>query len=316
MITFPSNDNNVSKVHVVRTQGIYDRGGSITNPVEGKALADYLAEKVCGGDTRSYGVVAFNIRQQHLIEQLIDERREADPVFAQGLAAMEEKGEPLFVRNLESVQGDERDVILFTIGFGPDRDGRIVMSFGPLAKPGGWRRLNVAITRARDEMILFTSMDAAQMKVNSSTARGVADLKSFIAYAEGSSAPYVPQDAEEDHVSLPFTASAPDGFRNQICSYLKELGYQYVTDLGASSLTIDIAVVDPDDPERYMLGILLGSSTVGGKFTLYDGEVGQPAALKNQGWTLLRLWSPDWIEDPDREKRRIAGRLKEICDGR
>ncbi len=302
MITFPSQNNQNSRVRVIRTNGIYDRGNSTTNKIEAEALVNYLAEKLAEGDSRSYGIIAFNKRQQMLMERLIEKRCDTDEVFSTAVQALEDKGEAIFVRNLESVQGDERDVILFTIGFGPDAEGKIIMSFGPLAKAGGWRRLNVAITRARDEMILFTSMDSNQMTITETTSRGVRDLKNFIAYAEGKVI-----DTEEVVLenNAQVTAST-EGFADCVCAYLDELGYKYSQNIGNSALKIDIAIEHPKKSGEYMLGILLNSKAIGRAFSVYDSEVGQSAVLKKQGWNLLRLWSLDWLEDVAREKKRIA----------
>lgn len=295
MITFPAADN-TSKVSVVRTNGIYDRGNTITNQIEAEALAEKLEEMVVGGDTRSVGIIAFNKRQQTLIQQLIEKRAEENEAFAQGLEQMSEAGEPLFVRNLESVQGDERDVILFSVGYGPDKEGKIVMAFGPLGKVGGWRRLNVAITRARDEMILFTSMDSEQMILTETTSRGVKDLKNFIAYAEGKEV-FAEEDAAQENREM-------DGFAEAICTYLTDAGYTYDTKVGNSALKVDIAVYD-EEKEQYVLGIMLNNKKANNDFTIYDSEVGQNRILKKQGWKLLRIWSLDWYEDSEREMKRI-----------
>ena len=176
------------------------------------------------------------------------------------------------------------------------------MSFGPLAKAGGWRRLNVAITRARDEMILFTSMDSNQMTITGTTSRGVRDLKNFIAYAEGKTI------ANEEVVSEnPLLEEASvNGFADCICAYLDELGYKYERNIGNSALKMDIAIEHPQKSGEYMLGILLNSKAIGGGFSIYDSEVGQPTVLKGHGWNLMRLWSLDWMEDVEREKKRIA----------
>lgn len=307
MITFPSKDNKNSRVRVIRTNGIYDRGNSTTNKVEAETLVEYLENKLAEGDTRSYGIIAFNKRQQMLIERLIEKRCDTNEVFANAIEAMEERGEAIFVRNLESVQGDERDVILFTVGFGPDAEGKMMMSFGPLAKAGGWRRLNVAITRARDEMILFTSIDSNQMTITGTTSRGVRDLKNFIAYAEGKGIDVdetVAMEKESDD-------AMNDGFADAVCSCLDELGYKYARNVGNSALKMDIAVEHPEKNGEYVLGILLNSKAIGGAFSVYDSEIGQPAVLRGHGWKLLRLWSLDWMEDADREKKRIANAVKE-----
>lgn len=303
MITFPADDQ-ISHVRVIRTDGIYDRGQTTTNPVEAQTLVDQLEQALLLGDTRSYGIIAFNKRQQTLIEQLIEKRKEKNPEFAEKLREMESNGEGLFVRNLESVQGDERDVIYFSVGFGRDEDGKIAMAFGPLAKAGGWRRLNVAITRARDEMILFTSMDSDEMNISDTTSRGVRDLKNFIAYAEG-------KDVLAAKEIVPERETRSNGFADAICQYLEEQGYKYVRNAGNSALKIDIGVVDPEKEDTYLLGIMLNSNAITKAFNIYDSEIGQSKILKAQGWNLLRLWSLDWFEDSEREKKRITDKIKE-----
>ena len=314
MITFPSKNQKQSKVHVVRTNGIYDRGNSMTNRIEAEQLVAYLEQQLISGDTRSYGIVTFNKRQQLLIERLIDKQYDEKAEMKKAMDAMAEKGEELFVRNLESVQGDERDVILFTIGFGPDQEGKILMSFGPLAKAGGWRRLNVAITRARDEMVLFTSMDSDQMTINSSTSRGVCDLKDFIAYAENAGMDFCDTLGMEESETAYTASFETDGLADEICSYLEKLGYCYERNVGNSLLKIDVAVVNPTEKEKYLLGIVLNSKAGKGEFSVYDSEVGQMSIMKKQGWNLLRLWTLDWLEDSEREQKRIFDAIKDACD--
>ena len=301
MITFPA-VGQTSRVRVIRTDGIYDRGNTMTNPVEAGVLVEYLKKMLLEGDNRSVGIVAFNKRQQAFIEELLEKECEENPELAQRLSDMKEKGEELFVRNLESVQGDERDVILFSIGYGADKDGKILMTFGPLGKVGGWRRLNVAITRARDEMILFTSMDSDQMVLSDNTSRGVKELKEFMAYAEGKI-----QKREKTDVNL---SGHKEGFENVVCSFLEEAGYDVDRNVGNSSLRIDIGVRDVEE-NSYILGIMLDSLSTAGDFSVYDSEIGMNKMLESQGWNLLRIWSLDWYEDEEREKKRILDRIKE-----
>lgn len=299
IITFPA-VGQTSRVHVIRTDGIYDRGYTMTNPVEAGVLVEYLKKMLLEGDNRSVGIVAFNKRQQAFIEELLEKHCEENPELAQRLSDMKEKGEELFVRNLESVQGDERDVILFSIGYGADKDGRILMTFGPLGKVGGWRRLNVAITRARDEMILFTSMNSDQMVLSENTSKGVKELKEFLAYAEG-------KNQKKTDVCL---SGQKVGFENVVCRFLEEAGYDVDRNVGNSSLRIDIGVRDKEK-NSYILGIMLDSLSAAGDFSVYDSEIGMNKILESQGWNLLRIWALDWYEDEEREKKRILDRIKE-----
>ncbi|NLN86744.1 MAG: hypothetical protein GX133_03940, partial [Syntrophomonadaceae bacterium] len=131
---------------------------------------------------RSIGIVTFSQAQQRLIEDLIDERLNQNSELEQFVSPNDI--EPFFIKNLETVQGDERDIIIFSIGYGPDIQGRVSLNFGPLNKLGGWRRLNVAVSRARQEMLVFSSLRADQIDLSKTTSKGVADLKAFLEYAE------------------------------------------------------------------------------------------------------------------------------------
>ncbi|PPU54178.1 hypothetical protein XacyCFBP1159_22260, partial [Xanthomonas arboricola pv. corylina] len=186
LVTFPSPVTNDRAVSLQPVSGTYQKGGTRTNPAEAKALvADVVARLTAPGFRESgltIGVVTFNAEQQKLIEDLLDEARRQDPRLEPYFA--ESELEPLFVKNLESVQGDERDLIYFSITYGPDPAGQLAMNFGPLNRQGGERRLNVAITRARHELRVFASFHAEQMDLARTQAIGVRDLKHFLEFAE------------------------------------------------------------------------------------------------------------------------------------
>ena len=170
-------------VRLVHVDGCFDRGHTRQNRAEAEAVVGELARRAhdpaCSG--RSVGVVTFNIQQQNLISDLLDEACANDEVLEKWAFHAEE---PLFIKNLENVQGDERDVILFSIGYGPDAGGRVTMNFGPLNREGGWRRLNVAVSRARCEMVVYATLRPEQIDLSRTSARGVAALRSFLAYAQ------------------------------------------------------------------------------------------------------------------------------------
>ncbi|CAO0823133.1 hypothetical protein DFAR_340016 [Desulfarculales bacterium] len=252
LVTFPSSVTNDSAVslHLIKN-GIYDRGGSRTNQIEAKAVvADIVArlndqDFVASG--KSIGVVTFNSQQQKLIEDLLDEERRNDPMLEQFFA--DDKIEPIFVKNLESVQGDERDVMYFSITYGLDLAGRVSMNFGPLNRDGGERRLNVAISRARCEMKVFCSLLPDQIDLTRAKAKGVTDLKHFLSYAHDG----VRALAEE--------ISAPRGdldspFEEAVAKALSQLGWTVHTQIGVSDFRIDLGVVDPSRPGRYLAGLV------------------------------------------------------------
>lgn len=184
LYTFPSINDRESKVTLVPVDGFFDRGKSRQNRAEAEAVVRELIRRSQDSSCRdqSVGVVSFNIQQQNLIDDLFTEACKTDPELERWAY---ESQEPIFIKNLENVQGDERDVILFSIGYGPDAAGKTYMNFGPLNREGGWRRLNVAVSRARQEMKIFSSIQADQIDLSRSSAEGVAALKAFLEYASG-----------------------------------------------------------------------------------------------------------------------------------
>src|SRR3954454_22110805 len=186
LVTFPSpvTDDRAVSLHYVR--GIYEKGGARTNPEEAKAVVRDILLRLNSSDffksRLSIGVVTFNTEQQKLIEDLLDLERRKDPTIEHYFG--EGQLEPLFVKNLENLQGDERDVMYFSITYGPDISGRLPMNFGPMNRDGGERRLNVAITRARRELRVFSSLRPEQIDLSRTQATGVSELKHFLEFAE------------------------------------------------------------------------------------------------------------------------------------
>lgn len=304
LYTFPSVNDRESKVRLVKVDGTFDRGRSRTNRAEAEAVTEEIIRRSKDPELRSQsiGVVTFNISQQHLIDDLITEACAKDPELEKWAFVREE---PLFVKNLENVQGDERDVILFSVGFGPDENGRISMNFGPLNREGGWRRLNVAVTRARCEMTVFSAMNSEQLNLNRTGAEGVIALRNFLKYAEGSAIALQERD----------TGLCPEenyGVAEAICEALEKEGYHTDLSVGRSEYRIDIGVIDPQNPDRYLLGIMLDGSSYGTARTTRDREIAQIGVLTGLGWNLLRVWCMDWWDNSEKERKRILEHLKKI----
>ena len=167
-----------SKVKLIHVDGVFDRGKTRTNKAEAEAVVAEIKRRYKDPELskQSLGVVTFNISQQHLIDDLLNEACTQDAQLEKWVYGAEE---PLFIKNLENVQGDERDVILFSIGFGPDENGKVYMNFGPLNRDGGWRRLNVAVSRARCEMMVFSTLRSEQLDLNRTKAEGTGDSKRY-----------------------------------------------------------------------------------------------------------------------------------------
>lgn len=303
LLSFPSPNDLVSQVKLVKVEGFYDRGKTKQNRAEAEKVVEEIINRLKNPETSkdSIGVVTFNIVQQNLIEDLLTEKLNEDEEALNASYGLEE---PIFVKNLENVQGDERDVILFSIGYGPDRDGKVGMNFGPLNQEGGWRRLNVAISRSRKEMVIFTSIRPEQIRISNTTAEGVVGLKGFLEFAEkGKNALFVRSDCVNEKNSSVAKA---------IAKKLNEAGYKTNTDIGSSEYKIDIGVIHPENSDEYCLGILVDGENYNAAKCARDRNILQPSVLDGLGWNLHRVWTLDWFDTPDRELKKIIERIEEV----
>lgn len=307
LVTFPSPVTNDRAVSLQLVSGAYQKGGARTNPAEAKALvAEVVARLTTPGFRESgltIGVVTFNAEQQKLIEDLFDEARRKDPLLEPYFA--ESELEPLFVKNLESVQGDERDLIYFSITYGPDPAGQLAMNFGPLNRQGGERRLNVAITRARHELRVFASFRAEQMDLARTQAIGVRDLKHFLEFAERGARAL----AEASRGSL---GGFDSPFEQAVAAALAQRGWQVQPQVGASSFRIDLGIVDPDAPGRYLAGVECDGATYHRSATARDRDKLREQVLRGLGWEIVRIWSTDWWIDPVGTLDRLDARLRAV----
>lgn len=299
LITFPSVDDRKTKVHYIPISGYYDKGGSRSNQAEAEAIVDEIERRLKSETLRSLsiGVIAFSIMQQGLIEDILQERLEKDRDLQEAATNMYE---PIFVKNLENVQGDERDVILFSIGYGPDKNGKVSMNFGPLNNNGGERRLNVAVSRARHEMYIFSTLKSSDIDLRRSKALGVEGLKHFLQYAETQS---LPSNARRE------VTHSHSEIADQIAEELRKRGYVVATDVGRSKFRVDVAVENKKNPGAFALGILLDGENYRDTMTTRDREVVQPSMLQSLGWKVMRVWSVDWHNNRQRVIDRIIERL-------
>jgi very-short-patch-repair endonuclease len=210
--------------------------------------------------------------------------------------------EPFFVKNLENVQGDERDVICFSTTFGLDAAGRMTMNFGPLNGEGGHRRLNVAITRAREAVRIFSSLDPAQIDTSKVRAAGVRDLKHYLDFAIKGPRALLAQ-------STPTGREPESPFERAVMQALRERGWDVHPQVGCSGYRIDLAVVDPAAPGRYLLGIECDGRTYHSGATARDRDRLRQFVLENLGWKIARVWSTDWWRDPEGEMQKLLASL-------
>ena len=301
LYTFPSVDDRLSKVSLVQIEGTYDKGRTRSNPAEAKEIVSEVIRRLSDEELSKYsiGIVAFSKVQQSLIEDYLEEELAKHPDLE---LLSNQSEEPIFIKNLENVQGDERDVILFSVGYGPDKNGHVSMNFGPLNNEGGERRLNVAVSRARYEMMVFSTLKAEQIDLRRSNAKGVVGLKRFLEFA-----------AKGMQV-LPTVSTAQmqaNEIINELAVALEEYGYQVDKMVGKSNFRIDLAIVDPRNPDKYLLGILTDGLSYYNTKTTRDREVCQPNVLRMLNWNYLRVWSVDWFQDRERVLGNI---LEEIYD--
>jgi very-short-patch-repair endonuclease len=309
LVTFPSPVTEDRAVSFHYVKGVYEKGGARINKPEAKALVADLVRRLKSPGFResrlTIGVVTFNAEQQALIEDLLDEERRKDPSIEPYFAEMEM--EPVFVKNLESVQGDERDIMYFSITYGPDLYGAVSMNFGPMNRNGGERRLNVAITRARHELRVFSSLKAEQMDLARTQAAGVRDLKHFLEFAERGPRAL----AEATHGSR---GGFESPFEQAVAAALAGKGWELHTQVGASAFRVDLAVVHPDAPGAYLTGIECDGATYHRSATARDRDKLREQVLRGLGWEIIRVWSTDWWIDPDGTLEKLHGKLLSLLE--
>ncbi len=303
LITFPSpmaktDTLGVKMVYV--EDGVYDRGGKRDNLREAEEAADLVFEHFRLYPKKTLGVVTFSIAQMESVEDAIDRRRRQHPEFEHFFK--EDRLEGFFVKNLENVQGDERDVIIISVGYGYDHLGQMTMNFGPVNKPGGERRLNVAITRAKEKTMLVTSIKAEDVKVDSGSAEGVAVLRGYLEYAEKG-----PEALELAHIK---SGKLESPLEEDVAMVIQRAGYDVVPKVGWSGCPIDIGVADPQMPGCYLLGVEFDGSTYQSINSARDRDRLREQVLKQLGWKIHRIWSPAWVARRESEMRRLTEALE------
>ena len=310
LVTYPACVTQDSVVSFRRCHGAYQKGKGRTNPEEAKAVVAEIVTRLTDPARRhqTIGVVTMNSEQQRLVRNLIDDERRRRPTLES--AFKDGAGEEIeMVYNLETVQGHERDVIMLTIGYGPTvaGDRTMSMNFGPLNRAGGERRLNVAITRAVREVVVFASFDPDMLDLTRTSAQAVHDLKAYLDFAM------------RGPVALARNASFTGGvdefdsaFEEHVASLLRSRGWVVQTQVGVSKFRIDLGIVHPDKPGRFLAGVECDGATFHSSPTARDRDRVRHAVLTSLGWELVRLWSTDYFLDPDSAVGRVHDALTEL----
>ena len=296
------------------------------NPVEAEKIVELLKEifKTRRND-ESVGIITFNSDQQTCIADAIDKAAKSDAEFRKCITREKyrtDNGEDtgLFIKNLENVQGDERDIIIFSIGYAPNSQGKLYTNFGSLSTEGGENRLNVAITRAKNKVIIVTSIEPEDLKVDSAKNMGPKLLREYLTYAravangDGEHTKAILSSLDPTEKPIQYSLTSQKEIEEQMKERLEKLGYTVHTNLGNRKSRIALAVYD-EKTDKYLVGVELEKDAFTASSSAMERDVYKPRFLEARGWTILRVWSRDWWLSPTRVVKTIANladRAKEI----
>lgn len=303
LVLFPSPFKSSSEfgVHLHKV----DRGrfSSRRNVEEAQRLLKLAAAHLIERPSESLGIVAMNSEQRDELEKQLDQLAKDSSLLLEALERNKQTEEPLFIKNLENVQGDERDVIFISLTYGPETiGGRTMQRFGPINSDVGWRRLNVLFTRSKKRMHVFSSMSSSDVLVAQGSSRGVKALKDFLEYAESGHL----------HQTIR-TNKAPDSdFEIAVINSLREYGYECEPQLGVAGFFLDIAVYDPGQPGRYLMGIECDGATYHSAKSARDRDHLRQEILEGLGWRIRRIWSTDWFKHPQAQLKPIIQELESL----
>ena len=296
LVTFPGpgGADAISHVHVneiVRGDGQEESSAGEVNKVVELIL--HHAQTTPG---RTLGVITMGIKHANRIQAVLDREMLRHPELAEFFDTA--RPERFFVKNLERVQGDERDVIILSVGYGKDRGGNLPLRFGPILSAGGRRRLNVAATRAKEQVIVVSSF--AYSDINSAQVKpgtGLEFLKNYLQYA--SSGGQLLSSGE-------LTNEPMNDFEADVYESLSAKGLEIKPQVGCSKFRIDLAASHPSQPGRFVLAIECDGATYHSSYTARDRDRLRQQQLENLGWTFHRIWSTDWFMRKDEEVERAV----------
>ena len=278
---------------------VYERGATSSNPLEARAVAEAVFRHARECPELTLGVAAFSVKQMQAVYDEVERMRMEDNSCEEFFGAHEH--EPFFVKNLENVQGDERDVIFISVGYGRDQDGKVSMNFGPLNSDGGERRLNVLITRARRRCEVFTNLRALDIDLNRTSARGVGVFRSYLQYAEAGA---LEGEAESAHSAISTL------FEEEVAEFLRQAGHQVQMKVGTAGFFIDLAVFNANQPGSYLLGIECDGPEYNRARTARDRDRLRQQVMEGLGWQVYRLWSVEWFAHPEAEQARLLAAIE------
>jgi len=314
--TISYNEKNVKPIEWVKTKGTWE---GRANKTEAKKVVAIIKDIMSRPNHSSMGVVTFNTEQKELIETLLEEEAQIDSIFAKKYEAEinRKEGEELqnlFVKNIENVQGDERDIIIFSIAYSPDARGRFILHFGTLSRAGGENRLNVAISRAKEKVIIVTSIEPEDLKIEGTLNEGPKMLKKYLTYAKAiAENDQKTATAIIDSFGKPLTQTTKieydSEFEVEVADSLRKMGYVVDTQVGCSSYRIDLAIRNPKEDD-YLLGIECDGEAYHSSASARERDVYRQRFLENRGWNIYRISSRDWWAERDEVLRKIKTKIK------
>ena len=307
LVTFPSSTTDKKWIGVdyyCVEDGIFDHR-SRNNRKEAEFIVDLIYKNIEQFPDRSLGVVAFSVSQQDLIDKLLSKRRQADP--SKEFFFRRDAEEPFFIKNLETVQGDERDTIIFSVAYAKDSSGRLMHNFGPLNRVGGERRLNVAVTRAKFNVQLVASIHHTDIDLGRTKAEGARLLKNYLDYAENGAV------AIEREINVNSFEQFDSEFELEVCEFLRQNGYDVDTQVGCSNFKIDLGIKRHDTSD-YVLAVECDGATYHSSKNARDRDRLRQQILENMGWKFYRIWSTDWFKNTSVEKERLLKAAKEAMN--
>lgn len=311
----PNISKNVYKpIERIKVNGVWQDRRNHEEAVEVvKTIKKILKER---DKNQTIGVITFNTEQEHYIADIIDVECQKDPEFKEAYlkeANRKDNGEDtgLFIKNIENVQGEERDIIIFSIGYAKNERGKVVALFGPLSMEGGENRLNVAITRAKEKIYLITSIEPEELNVTFSKNIGPKVLKKYLQYARAVSF----GNKYEQKIILEslrkktiIEEQNTDGIEQEIKAELEKRKYIVDTNIGSAKYKINLAIYNKM-LDRYVLGIEIDSNAYHSSESLLERDVYRSNFLTSRGWNMMRLWSRDWWTDKEKTIELIVDRI-------
>ncbi|MEZ6129120.1 MAG: DUF4011 domain-containing protein [Planctomycetaceae bacterium] len=280
--------------------GVFESG---RNVIEAQVVAEAIMQHAKDHPDWTLGVGAFSVSQRDAIIKALEVLRKATPERESFFDP--NAPDPFFVKNLENIQGDERDVIFVSCGYGPGKDGKVSLNFGPVSSSGGERRLNVLMTRAKRRCEIFASLRAEDIDLNRATGKGPAVFREYLRFAQ--------TGAQMDGAG---SGESGDRLVEILRKQLISKGYEVQAHVGLAGVFVDLAVVDPDNPDRYLLGIDVDGDSYRASRSARDRDRTRHAVLGSQGWTMHRIWSLEWFKRPTEQFNAVIDAIEGARKGR